>query len=76
MVRRMAGIAQEAGLPFSLVLNKTTPEILPDLQQAMDGLDVLAALPMTPRIFMATLKGKALENDLPEMGTLVGALNG
>jgi len=76
MVRRMAGIAQEAGLPFSLVLNKTTPEILPDLQQAMDSLDVLAALPMTPRIFTATLKGKALENNLPEMETLAGALNG
>ncbi|WDP90183.1 MAG: P-loop NTPase [Desulfobacter sp.] len=75
MSRRMAAIAGEAGLPFSLVLNKVTPNILPDLEAALDGLALLGALPMTPQVFSATLRGEPLESNLPEMDALCRALN-
>ncbi len=70
MARRMAPIAQEAGLPLSVVLNKTTPEIQAQMGSELEGLDVLGCLPQDPSLFLNTLKGRALDTDLTEIEDL------
>jgi len=75
LARRMAAIAGEANIPLSLVLNKTTPDLLPDLESALEGLDILAGLPLAPGLFTATLKGAPLDAAPPEIEVLCNAID-
>ncbi|HCY87333.1 MAG TPA: ATP-binding protein [Desulfobacteraceae bacterium] len=64
MAARMAAIASEAGLPVSGVLNKTTPELLPEMQAALTDLDIIASLPRDEGLFISTLRGQALDTGI------------
>lgn len=75
LARRMDAIAKEAALPLSLVLNKTTPAVLPKLETALAGLDVLACLPQDAGLFATTLKGAPLDAPPKEIEVLCDALN-
>ncbi len=75
LARRMAAIAGEANRPLSLVLNKTTPDLLPDLETALEGLDILAGLPQDPALFASTLKGDPLVAAVPGIEVLCNAID-
>ncbi len=70
MAPRMARIAEEAGLPFSLILNNMTKQMIPAVQGELKGLDILGSLPHRPELFSAALKGAALEPSFPELSFL------
>ncbi|MCG8636590.1 MAG: P-loop NTPase [Desulfobacterales bacterium] len=67
MARRMAPIAGEAGLPLSVILNKTTPDIQAEMATALEGLEIIGCLPRNSSLFLNTLKGLALAPDVREM---------
>lgn len=75
LAQRMTDLAQEAALPLSLVLNSMTPDIIPEIENALEGMDILGAIPQSPEIFMNTLKGRALDVHLPEITALAQAID-
>lgn len=76
MATRMAGIAHEAGLPFSVILNNIPGEALPGVTSALEGLDILGNIPGSPEVFTATLKGEALGDPaLPGLTDLARAVS-
>lgn len=74
MAKRMAAIATEANLPFSVILNSMTPETLPGVEAALEGMDILGTLSHSQKIFIQTLNGEAIDPDLPGISDLAGAL--
>ncbi|MCG8618876.1 MAG: hypothetical protein MI802_21855 [Desulfobacterales bacterium] len=76
MAARMATIASEAGLPVSGVLNKTTPELLPEMKSALTGVDIIGSLPQDPDLFLNTLRGQELNKNPEGIGRLCLEIDG
>ncbi len=74
MVRRVETLAREAGLPMSVVLNKVTPEIEPELIDSLEGCRILGKLPDSRSIFLSNLKGLALDMDILEIEQICNAV--
>lgn len=68
MAGRMAVIASEAGLPFSVILNNMPDGAAANVEVQLSGLDILGTIPHCPELFRATLRGASLEEaDLPDL---------
>lgn len=60
---RMAELANEAGLPISVILNKIDDQTLSDVSEALQGLPILGRLPHDQNLFMNNLRGQALDTE-------------
>lgn len=74
MANRVGTLAREAGLPVSVLLNKVTPEIDPELTLALENLTIIGRLPDSRPIFLNNLKGKTLDPDMPQVEALCDAI--
>ncbi len=76
MVKRVATLAKEAGLPVSVILNKWTPEVEKELADQFGDVAVIGRLPDNRSIFFNNLKGKPLDLEIPEMESICDAIGG
>lgn len=67
MAKRVQSFAGEAGLPVSAILNKLTPEVEKELIPALGEIEIIGRLPNSHTVFLRTLKGEALNFELPEI---------
>lgn len=67
MARRAKKLAEEAGLPLCVILNKTTPHVALEMSKALKDLDILGHIPENSALFLNTLRGEALDTCIPEM---------
>ncbi len=74
MAKRVTDLAREANLPVALVLNRTTPDIEPELTKALEGTDIIGRLQDSRTIFRNNLQGKPLAPEMPEIETVCDAL--
>ncbi len=74
MAKRVGAFAEEAGLSVSVVLNRVTPEVDKDLNAALKGIAVIGQIPDSRTIFLNNLKGNPLDQDMPEIESVCGAL--
>lgn len=74
MAKRVQAFAGEAGLPQSVVLNRLTPDIDKELSDALGDTSVIGRLPDNRAIFLDNLKGRPLNDEIPEMAPVCDAL--
>ena len=74
MAQRVTDLAREARLPVAVVLNRTTPDIEKELNEALGDTDIIGCLPDSQSIFRNNLQGKPLEADLSEIASVCDAL--
>lgn len=75
MANRVGALAREAGLPVSILLNKVTPEVDPDLTSALKNLTIIGRLPDSRSIFLSNFKGKSLDDPgLPQLEAVCDAI--
>lgn len=74
MAGRVAALAKEAGLPLSLVLNKTEEAIESQIREALADAPVIGALPNSRDIFLNTLNGNPLDPDIPGVKSILDTL--
>ena len=75
MMGRMADLAKEAGLPLSVVLNKTDHDTLPEMTAALSEFHILGHLPLSQPLFMDTLKGRALNGQIEGIKPIVDSID-
>ncbi|MDX9786341.1 MAG: P-loop NTPase [Desulfobacterales bacterium] len=74
MAKRVSGMAGEANLPVSVILNKVTPEIEKDLVAALAGVSIIGRLQDNRSIFLNNFKGEPLNIEMPEMEAVCEAI--
>jgi len=74
MAQRVTGLAREAGLPVSVILNRTTPDLEKEITGSLDGASIIGNLPDSEAVFRRNLRGEPLALDIPEIGTICAAL--
>jgi len=74
MAQRVTGLAREAGLPVSVILNRTTPDLKKEITGALDGAVIIGSLPDSEAVFRRNLRGEPLDVDFPEIDTISSAL--
>ncbi len=74
MAKRVGGFAREANLPVSVVLNRITPDVETDLNQALKRTNIIGRLPDSRSLFLNNLKGNPLALEMPEINSVCDAL--
>lgn len=74
MAKRVAVLADEAGLPVSAVLNKVDEDVKEALQEALSETDVIGVLPNSRDIFINNLTGSRLDPDIKEIEPVLAGL--
>lgn len=74
MAQRVTNLALEAGLPVSVILNRTTPDLVKEIAGALDAAAIIGSLPDSETVFRRNLRGEPLAVDFPEIDTICSAL--
>ena len=74
MTKRVGAFAREANLPVSVILNRLTPEVEKDLDEALKEVAIIGRLNDSRSIFLSNLKGKPLDPEIPEIESVCDAI--
>jgi CO dehydrogenase maturation factor len=67
LAKKMEDMAHAAGCEIFFILNKTTPDILADMKNHIAAEKIIAVIPHSNSVFMDSLKGNRLEQELAEI---------
>lgn len=74
LARKVKQLAGQINLDPAFVTNKMTAEVKTQLAEELEGMNVIGAIDNDPKVFLDTLKGRAIDVDTPQSAQICNAL--